>query len=439
MKQKRAGFSLGTILTFCLTAIVVAGCVFLFGKMRSGSTNISMDTQRVIGALGQFVSGPSEQPIVQTTVRTVTVTLAPVTAPPSTAAPAAAPASTPAPGGVSHTFSLTCAGLLAFQSDISDSVYDKSEKSADYQPIVSGLRGMITADLNLVTLAQTFNVTDRKYDDITALPEAADAIRAMGVDTVLLGNEHILDQAAQGAADTVSLLNGKGLACVGVNAAGAAQSSMVQINGARIAILCYTDNLTAKGKNNLNRQASALQLYSAETARRDIRDARNKGAQCVIVCLNWGKAAATTVTNTQKNTAKALAEMGADVILGTRPTRLLPMEILSVTGEDGKRREAFVAYSLGTLLTESREGFDISGLLLHLTVRIDPQGKIHFDGAEYTPTYIWRQSMNGKMQYRVLCSADPPPEEMSDQQKSVMERALNRVRTAMNNSPVKQR
>ena len=58
---------------------------------------------------------------------------------------------------------------------------------------------------------------------------------------------------------------------------------------------------------------------------------------------------------------------------------------------------------------------------------------------QYTPTYIWRQNIGGLWQYRVMCSADPAPQGMSDQQKEVMQRALNRIQTTLKNSPVTQR
>ena len=444
MKHHRPRVSLGTILTLLLTAAVVAGCVFVFGKIRGDGPEAAMSPQRMIGLVSNVIQGTTEEPLPQATVRTVTVTLAPVTMAPAASATAGAPgAPTPAPTAVPsyqrYAFSLTAGGLLAFQSEISDAVYNKTEKTMDYQSIVAALRSYVSADLNLVTLPQLINGTDRKYGDTQTVPEAADAIRALGMDEVIVGTEHILDQGDSGAMDTVAALQARGLACAGVTVGGASQHRMVQVNGCGVAILSYTDVLTAKGKNALKSNASVLSLFDLETARRDIRQARSQGARCVIVCLYWGKTDAVSVTAYQHNTAKELAEMGADVILGTRPSRVLPMEKITCIGEDGRAREAFVAYSLGTLLTESREGYDISGILLHLDISCDTQGSVRVTRAEYTPTYIWRQTVNNKTQYRVLCSADPAPADMSDQQKQVMQRALNRVQTTLKDSPVNQR
>ena len=443
MKHHKPGWSLGTVLTLLLTIVVTAGCLLLFSRMRGDSTGVQMDAQRVIGLMSAALQGPTAVPEpLQSPVRTVKVTLAPVTAAPATDTPAPSepPPATPAPAAQPpYTFTLTAGGLLAFHSDISDSVYNKTEKTADYRPVLAGISGKVYADLNLVTQPQLINGSDRKYGDTVALAEAADAMRTLGVDEVILGSEHILDQGTQGASETVSALTSRGLSCGGVSVAGASQHRLVPLNGGTVALLSYTDALTAKSKNTQKDAPETLKPFSLEAAREDIRWARGQGARCVIVCLYWGKADATSVTSAQRNTALALAEMGADVILGTRTSRVLPMEIISCTGEDGKTRNAFVAYSLGTLLTESREGYDISGLLLHLTVSIDSQGRAQFESAEYTPTYIWRQSVNGSMQYRVVCSADPAPDGMNSQQKEVMQRALTRVQTILKDSPVTQR
>ena len=437
MRKKRRGLSLGSILTLCLTAAVIAGCVFFFTRISGGISNASMDAQRVIGAVHSFMqsSGTENQPSV--TVRTITVTLAPATQPPPTPVPA-----TPSPAQNPYeafSFTLTAGGLISFQSEISDSVYNKTDKNLDYQPIVEPIQSKINSDVNLATLPQTINTTDRKYSDVIAPAEAAIALQSMGFNQIALGTEHILDLDQKGAEDTVSVLVSRHIGCVGVNVSGASRAQLVQVNGSIIAILSYTDTLTTKSKNALAKQNSLLALYSEDIARADIQSARNQGARCVIVCMYWGRQDAASVTSAQKKTALALAEMGADVILGARPSRALPMELIYCAGPDGKNHTAFVAYSLGTLLTESRETFSICGLLLHMSLRSDEQGMLHFESIEYTPTYIWRQNVAGKAQYRLICSNEPPPEGMNDNQIGVMQRSLERIQNVLKNSPIEER
>lgn len=435
MKKKRSGLSLGSCLTLCLTAAVVVGCIVVFGKIRSGQPEAAMSAQRVMGLVGDALQGATPVPAPESTVRTVTVTLPPVSE--NTLAPL--PTLAPGAAAQQYRFSLTFGGLMAFESEISDSVYDKTEKSFDFRPVVALLAGKVYADMNLVALPQTLNITDTKYADAMAPAAAAEAVHAAGFDDALLGTEHILDQGAQGALDTVEALTARGISCGGVTAGSARQNRIVQLNGARIAVLSYTDTLTAKGKNALEQQPDLLHLYDPNTVRQDIAAARAQGVHCVIVCMYWGKEDQSSVTNAQKNTARSLAEMGADVILGYRPARVLPVEIISVNGEDGARRQAMVAYSLGTLLSESRDAGAIAGMLLHLDITVDGTGRVRFTNAEYTPTYMWRQSLNGKVCYRLVCSADAAPEGMSAQQSGVMGRALERIQSALADSPLTQR
>ena len=131
--------------------------------------------------------------------------------------------------------------------------------------------------------------------------------------------------------------------------------------------------------------------------------------------------------------------MGADAIIGFHPSRVLPIEIIESIDKQGNRRETLVAYSMGSLLTESRIGYDISGILLHLDITCGSDGEVKFNRIEYTPTYIWRQNFNGNMQYRIVSSNQPPPDGMDKNQQEVMGRALNRIQNSLSGCPVIER
>ena len=437
-KGPRSSLSLGTILTLCLTLIVTVGCVYVFRKIQSQNPDASMGAQKVIGLIDSALQGATPSPASpQPTVRTVKVTLAPQ--PQATPLPSFAPNTIPtaAPAsGRQYAFSVTVGGMICFHSDITDSVYDADAKTFDYSAIGAALRSKVYADLNLASLPQVINTEDLKYADILAPAAIAESIRGMGFSHVLLSTEHILDQGVDGAMNTVTALKAQKLTPVGVNAGYGTQNALITINGAKVALLAYTDVLTAKGQNELAKEPYLLRMYNQDIAREDIRNALAQGAECVIVCMYWGKADTASPTNAQKNIARALAEMGADVILGFRPTRVLPMEVLGTVAENGKYHETLVAYSMGTLLTESREGNDISGILLHISVSVNERGEVSFSSLEYTPTYVWRQSVNGKMLFRIVSSADAPPEGMNADQQRYLQNALTRVQKALQTSPV---
>jgi len=378
-------------------------------------------------------------------VRTVTVTLAPQAAaatPEPYVAPTAAPVMQETAVSVAeHTFTLTVGGLLGFHSDVSDAVYDKNAKSFDYASIFSSLGEHVHADLNLVTLNGVLNTEDQKYSDAYAPVSALDGIKVAGFDGVLLNTKHVLDYGTQGAEKTVSAIGAQGFLPVGVNAGNAYQNQMISLNGGSVALLSYTDVLSAKGKNALETQAgkNMLRRFDEEEAAQDIRNAREQGARCVIVFMYWGKEDATAITSAQRKTANALAKAGADLILGVHPSRVLPMEWIDTLDDSGESRRTLAVYSLGSLLTESRDGYDISGILLHLKITCQPQGGVIFHQVEYTPTYIWRQYEGEQWQYRVVCSAEEAPAGMEQKQQEVMGRALNRIQKTLEDSPAIQR
>ena len=428
MRRKRPGLSLGSVLTLALTAAVLAAGALLFFRAEGSPGETVMRAQRVAGLLGDALRGNTPAPPPASTARTVTVTLPPR----ATASPAASPAPTAPPDAERRRFSLTAGGVIAFESDISDAVYNKADKTFAYAPILAGVAQDVTGDLRLAVLGQNLNTADHKYSDLIVPEQALSSVQAAGFDTLLLHTNHALDQGVDGARETARAIAARGLRCGGVNTEYGSQTLLLDCNGVRVALLTYTDGLTAKGQNALESAAgkAALTLFSDVAASRDIAAARAQGAQCVIVCMHWGRTDAAEITAAQRETAKTLAALGADVILGTRPTRVLPLEWVDAMGENGQKRRVPVAYSLGTLLTESREGVDISGALLHLSI-VCQGGSVAVEQVTYTPTYIWRQAAGGKQQYRVINSAKAAPAGMTQKQIEVMGRALARVQKAL--------
>ena len=447
MKENRKGISFGTILTLCLTAIVTVGCVFLFSEMMGKNESAMMSAQKMMGLIGSALQAPTPETVPQSTVRTVTVTLAPKLETLPTAMPVPGESAPGAPvisAAVQHeefSFTLTAAGLAGFHSDISDSAYNKSTKAFDFRPVLSVIGEKITADYNLVTLPNLLNTVDSKYADVNAPAAILDALLAGGFDDVLLNTEHVLDQGADGTEITANAIVDRGFSCGGVNTDNALQNRIISLNGAKIALLAYTDTLTNKGNNALETQAGSamLEKFDLSNIQCMIQSVKAQGANCVMVMVHWGREDSTGITSAMRENARAIAEMGADIILGSHPNRVLPMEMIETKGRNGQKRKTLVAYSMGTLLTESREGYDISGILLHLDITCDTEGNVRFNSIQYTPTYIWRQIIDGKMQYRVVCSADAPPAGMDEHQKDVMGRALKRIQETLADSPVFQR
>jgi poly-gamma-glutamate synthesis protein (capsule biosynthesis protein) len=171
------------------------------------------------------------------------------------------------------------------------------------------------------------------------------ALKASGFTVLSVANNHCYDQGAQGLLETLDRLEGQGLVPVGAGAtrARAEQPRIVQLPGLRVAFLGYTDLFNL----NLNRggQGPWACPLDPEAAVAAVRRARAL-ADAVVVSIHWGSEYSHQPLPRQREVAARLVEAGADVILGTHPHVLQPVEWL----ERGGRR-GLVAYSLGNFIS----------------------------------------------------------------------------------------
>ena len=89
-------------------------------------------------------------------------------------------------------------------------------------------------------------------------------------------------------------------------------------------------------------------VFDADQARQDIRAARERGADIVLVAMHWGGANDTAPTAAQRTAAQALCEAGADIIIGAHSNAVQPVEDLSSAQDTA--HSTLVAWSMGTLL-----------------------------------------------------------------------------------------
>lgn len=81
-----------------------------------------------------------------------------------------------------------------------------------------------------------------------------------------------------------------------------------------------------------------------------ITQARKSGAEFVAVCMNWGAGNSLSVRSSQTKAARALAEAGADIIIGAHPH--VPQKFAYIKTQDG--RSVPCAFSLGNFLSGMR-------------------------------------------------------------------------------------
>lgn len=441
-RKRRRGISLGTIVMLALTLVVCGACLTLLPKLQ-GNTELHVDASAMLNNLTLNGSLPelslSDIPITVTTAQPTTVT-ATATPQPTMQPEIQQMLSTASPA--EQTVTLTFGGSIYVESAVRKAAYFSETDSYDFEDMLSLLTDEMQADLTVVPLNNLLS-SSGKYTDLTAPDAALRMLTAAGVNTVPLGFSTAYDQGQAGLSATLEAIRAQGLTAVGAYASEAEANtpSLLTVGGLKISILHYVDALSSTGRKKLKNEnaAYALKLAEAETIATDIAQARNAGAQIVVVSLAWGTSGKTAPTKDQTALAQAIADSGADMIVGTGTKAVQPVVWLTGKDADGASKQVLCAYNLGALLTESRKKTtSVGGMLLHVKLTY-ANNKLTFDETTYTPTYIWRYKQGSQYMYRVLPSDKAAPDAMSDDQRSVMQKALKVVQDALADSPVTQR
>lgn len=358
-----------------------------------------------------------------------------------TQTPLATPSPTPqAAPNAPRSFTLTAGGTVAMETEVVKSGYYSEAKAYDFDDVFALLRDDLQADVNLVTL-ENLVIPGSKVSKLNAPPEVMRMLRRGGFDTVALGFASSGERGAAGIHTTRSAALSAGLNPIGIysDAADALPEARIrEINGVRVALLHYTMNPTSAGKSKLKSDNAPGLMPLTSRAADDVTAARAAGAKVVIVSLHWGSLNASAPTKAQKQLAASLATAGADVLIGTGSRRVQAPEWLTATRSDGSQGRTLCLWSLGCLLTDSRKNEAVAGMLVHLTVTVDPTGGVTVDAA-YTPTFAWRYDVAKVSRYQVVSTLRDAPDAMNSDQLSAFRKARERIESRLNGSPLFER
>ncbi|HEX3003517.1 MAG TPA: CapA family protein [Angustibacter sp.] len=271
-----------------------------------------------------------------------------VTSPPASTSPAAEPSGAPGddqPVGATpaapSTVTLAFGGDVHFANQLAPRLDDPAGALAELRPYLA------TADLamvNLETAITTRGSEQPKTFHFRATATALDALAGAGVDVVTMANNHAVDYGPAGLADTLSARAASPLPVVGLgrDRADALRPAVLTTHGVRVAFLGATqvpDWTLATWSATTSRPGVASAADPARLAAA-VRQARTQ-ADVVVVYLHWGTDYTGCPNPLQRRTAAALAEAGADVVVGTHAHR--------VQGA-GWLGESYVAYGLGNFV-----------------------------------------------------------------------------------------
>jgi len=193
-------------------------------------------------------------------------------------------------------------------------------------------------------------------------PARADMLRQAGISVVGLANNHILDYGPVGLSDTILALDSAGIQWCGAgeNLAQARKPAIKVIRGTRVAFLSY--NRTFPSKFWAGDRKPGTAFADVRFVKEDVAAARTV-ADRVIVMVHWGREKSYDLREYQVEVARAAAEAGADLVIGTHPHIPQGVQIIGKT---------VVAFSIGDGVFGGSQRRNVASVILRAS--FGPEG-----------------------------------------------------------------
>jgi len=172
-------------------------------------------------------------------------------------------------------------------------------------------------------------------------PKWAQVLRNAGIGVVSLANNHIMDYGTHGLFSTIEALKQAGVHHVGAgrNRQEACSPLFLNLEGRRIAILARTA-VVVSSRSYAGENEPGVAFLDPDEAASAIRSCRSQ-VDIVILLIHWGLEQYSYPSPAQRQLARRLVAVGADVILGHHPHVLQGVEYVGA---------ALIVYSLGNFV-----------------------------------------------------------------------------------------
>ena len=307
---------------------------------------------------------------------------------------------------VDITFTLSAIGDIMCHNTQYNDAYNESTVSYDFSYVFQDISLYSkSADICIGNLETTFageEVGYSSYPTFNTPDSLAYELKDIGLDVLSTAGNHSLDKGFNGLSRTIDTLNSADIAHLGTYKTEEDQNKTLikYIKGIKIAFVNYT-----YGTNGITIPSDkqfCVNLIDEDLMKKQIEVAKEENPDIIIACMHWGNEYKTTQNSTQEKLADFLFQNGVDIILGTHPHVLEPMEKRTVTLEDGTTKDGFVIYSLGNFIADQNAEYTRDSIILNLDITKHIDGTISIDNYEYIPIYMYKDSTKSKQKFKLL-------------------------------------
>ena len=310
------------------------------------------------------------------------------------------------PQKVDTTINMAVVGDIMCHGPNFKDAYNSSTKTYDFSTFFTQIKSYISnADIAIGNLETTFaggNKAYSGYPTFNSPPQLAKDVQNLGIDVLTTSNNHSMDSGYNGLINTIDTLDNLGISHTGTFKSEEDKNKILikDVNGIKIAFLSYTYGTNGisipKGKEY------CINLINKDLIKKQLESAKAQNPDVICVSMHWGIEYKLQPNTEQKDLADYLFENGADIILGSHPHVLEPMEKRTVTLSDGTKKDGFVIYSLGNFISAQKDKYTKDSIILNLKITKHSQGNITIDSYDYTPIYMQDNGANATNRYELV-------------------------------------
>lgn len=304
------------------------------------------------------------------------------------------------------TINMAVIGDIMCHSTNFTDAYNKEKDSYDFSRVFTDIKSYIqNADLAIGNLETTFagkEVGYTGYPTFNTPEQLAQNIKDLGLDVVSTANNHSLDKRYNGLVKTLDELDKVNLSHTGTYRSKEEQDTILakDIKGIKFAFLSFT-----YGTNGIpvpSGKEYCINLIDEKLMLDQIAKAKALNPDVICVSMHWGDEYKLKQNATQEKLADFLFKNGVDIILGSHPHVLEPMEKRTITLDDGTTKDGFVIYSLGNFMSGQVIENTMNTIILQLQITKHADNKITIDSYNYVPIYMYDKGAGQAERYKIL-------------------------------------
>ena len=295
--------------------------------------------------------------------------------------------------------------IMCHSTNFADA-YDKENDTYDFSYVFTDIKNYIkNADIAIGNLETTFagsEVGYTGYPTFNTPEQLAQNLVDLGLDVVSTANNHSLDKRYNGLVSTLDELDKVNLSHTGTYRSKEDQDTIItkNVNGINIAFLSFT-----YGTNGIpvpSGKEYCINLIDEDLMLDQISKAKALNPDLICVSMHWGDEYKLKQNKTQEKLANFLFENGVDIILGSHPHVLEPMERRTITLEDGTTKDGFLIYSLGNFMSGQVIENTMNTIILQLQITKHTDNTISIDSIDYVPIFMYDKGAGQEKRYKIL-------------------------------------